>query len=76
MRGTDFIVFFRRAQLKEVRWAGNPYEKVIRTGTAEYLEPRSSFRRWTETVVGMSREWTDDQCMFIADLEAHMLMKL
>lgn len=58
--GTDFIVFFRRCQIREVRWAGNPYEKVMKPGS-QYLEPRASFRRWTENVGGMSRDWTEDQ---------------
>ena len=58
--GNDFLVFFRKGQLREVRWAGNPYEKLTR-GATQYLEPRSSFKRWTETVVGMSKEWTEDQ---------------
>lgn len=31
--GGDFIVFFRKGQLKEVKWAGNPYEKSIKEGT-------------------------------------------
>lgn len=57
--GTDFLVFFRKGQLREVRWAGNPYEKIKRAGS-QYLEPRSSFRRWTETIKDMSTEWTDD----------------
>ena len=59
--GGDFIVFFRRSQAKEVRWAGNPYEKVIQEGTAAYLEPRKSFRVWHETVVGKCREWSEEQ---------------
>ncbi|KAI9835940.1 MAG: hypothetical protein M1819_001838 [Sarea resinae] len=59
--GYDFIVFFRRGQLKEVKWAGNPYEKFIRQGTEGYLEPRKSFKTWRETVVGKCREWTEDQ---------------
>ncbi|KAM0439977.1 hypothetical protein ACHAPT_001077 [Fusarium lateritium] len=59
--GSDFIVFFRKGQIKEVKWAGNPYEKVIREGTADYLEPRKSFRTWHETVVGKCREWTEEQ---------------
>lgn len=59
--GSDFIVFFRKGQIKEVKWAGNPYEKVVREGTADYLEPRSSFRTWHETVVGKCRDWTEEQ---------------
>lgn len=58
--GNDFMVFFRKGQLREIRWAGNPYEKIKRAGT-EYLEPRMSFKRWTETVAGLSKDWTEDQ---------------
>ncbi|KAF1972696.1 hypothetical protein BU23DRAFT_466943 [Bimuria novae-zelandiae CBS 107.79] len=59
--GNDFIVFFRKGQLKKVKWAGNPYEKFIKEGTEGYLEPRKSFKMWTETVVGKSREWTEEE---------------
>lgn len=59
--GEDFIVFFRKGQLKEVKWAGNPYEKFIKEGTEGYLEPRKSFKTWSETVVGRCREWTEEE---------------
>jgi light-regulated signal transduction histidine kinase (bacteriophytochrome) len=59
--GADFIVFFRKGQLKEVKWAGNPYEKFIKEGTEGYLEPRKSFKTWSETVVGKCREWTEEE---------------
>ncbi|KAI0011451.1 hsp90-like protein [Xylariaceae sp. FL0662B] len=59
--GNDFIVFFRKGQVRDVKWAGNPYEKVIREGTSNYLEPRSSFKVWHETVIGKCREWTEEQ---------------
>lgn len=59
--GTDFIVFFRKGQVKEVKWAGNPYEKFVREGTEGYLEPRKSFKTWSEIVVGQCREWTEEQ---------------
>jgi light-regulated signal transduction histidine kinase (bacteriophytochrome) len=59
--GQDFIVFFRRGQLKEVKWAGNPYEKFVKEGTEGYLEPRKSFKTWSETVVGRCREWTEEE---------------
>lgn len=59
--GNDFIVFLRAGQIKEVKWAGNPYEKVVREGTAGYLEPRKSFKTWHETVVDSCREWTEEQ---------------
>ena len=59
--GGDFIVFFRKGQLREVKWAGNPYEKFIKQGTEGYLEPRKSFKVWSETVVGKCRDWTEEQ---------------
>jgi light-regulated signal transduction histidine kinase (bacteriophytochrome) len=64
LSGTDFLVFLRKGKLKEINWAGNPYEKLVNPGTS-YLEPRSSFKRWSELVVGTSREWTEDEGLFI-----------
>jgi len=59
--GNDFIAFFRKGQVREVKWAGNPYEKFLKEGTEGYLEPRKSFRSWSETVVGKCKEWTEEQ---------------
>ncbi|KAI4745305.1 hypothetical protein E4T50_04354 [Aureobasidium sp. EXF-12298] len=59
--GHDFITFFRRGQLREVKWAGNPYEKFVKEGTEGYLEPRKSFKTWSETVVGKCRDWTEEE---------------
>lgn len=59
--GNDFIVFFRKGQLKQIHWAGNPYEKILREGTTAYLEPRKSFHIWSETVAGKARAWTHEQ---------------
>ncbi|KAM0723957.1 hypothetical protein Q7P37_000948 [Cladosporium fusiforme] len=60
-KGLDFIAFFRKPQVKEVKWAGNPYEKFIKAGTEGYLEPRKSFKTWSETVIGKCREWTEEE---------------
>ncbi|KAA8910033.1 putative cyanobacterial phytochrome B [Sphaerosporella brunnea] len=59
--GQDFVVFFRKPQISHVHWAGNPYEKKTKEGTTAYLEPRASFKIWSETVLGRSREWTEEQ---------------
>ncbi|KAI3535942.1 hsp90-like protein [Colletotrichum filicis] len=59
--GNDFIVFFRKGQVKEVKWAGNPYEKTLREGTQAYLEPRKSFKTWHETILRKCREWSEEQ---------------
>ena len=58
--GQDFIVFLRKGQVREVQWAGKPY-KDERSGDSASLEPRKSFKTWSETVIGRSRAWTDDQ---------------
>ena len=60
-KGQDFIAFFRKPQMKEVKWAGNPYEKFIKEGTEGYLEPRKSFKTWSETVLGQCRNWTEEE---------------
>lgn len=57
--GSDFIVFFRKGQLTEIKWAGNPYDVEKRKETAGYLEPRHSFAAWRETVLSQSREWSE-----------------
>ncbi|KAK0617072.1 hypothetical protein B0T14DRAFT_568619 [Immersiella caudata] len=59
--GNDFIVFFRKGQTRQVKWAGNPYDKAIKEGTQSYLEPRKSFKVWHETVLGKCREWSEEQ---------------
>lgn len=59
--GSDFIVFFRKSQARDVKWAGNPYQKVVKEGTDEHLEPRQSFKIWSERVVGKCRDWTEQQ---------------
>ncbi|KAG8886222.1 Light-sensor Protein kinase [Tulasnella sp. 331] len=57
--GHDFIVFLRRGQLKDVLWAGKPH-KPGAEATAS-LEPRTSFKAWSQTVMGRCRAWSDEQ---------------
>ncbi|PYH49825.1 putative sensor histidine kinase/response regulator [Aspergillus saccharolyticus JOP 1030-1] len=56
--GKDFIVFFRRGQLTEIKWGGNPHEKEFKNG---HLEPRKSFQVWSETVIDQAREWSESE---------------
>ncbi|KAG5351128.1 hypothetical protein C0989_007834 [Termitomyces sp. Mn162] len=58
-QGTDFIAFLRRGQPREVRWAGKPYKEGHEHEHS--LEPRKSFKTWSEIVAGQSRAWTDEQ---------------
>lgn len=56
--GRDFIAFFRKEQLQEVRWAGNPHN--TKTGTQPIM-PRKSFNVWCEKVAGKCRDWESQQ---------------
>jgi len=61
--GQDFIALFRRGQTRHVHWAGNPYDKLLKENAQSRndLEPRTSFKLWSEAIVGKSKAWTDDQ---------------
>lgn len=56
--GKDFIAFLRKGQPRDVHWAGKPFKG---DGSKAVLEPRKSFKIWSETVAGRSRAWTDEQ---------------
>ncbi|KAI9763411.1 MAG: Light-sensor Protein kinase [Geoglossum simile] len=64
--GQDFLVFFRKAELQMVKWGGNPYES--RDNEKASLEPRKSFKLWTETISNRSRSWTYEQLEYAAML--------
>ncbi|SNX86875.1 related to phytochrome [Melanopsichium pennsylvanicum] len=57
--GVDFIAFLRKAQLRHVNWAGKPFKEGKEDGAA--LEPRKSFKVWSEAVVGTCRAWKDEE---------------
>jgi light-regulated signal transduction histidine kinase (bacteriophytochrome) len=57
--GQDFIAFLRKGQSREVHWAGKPYKDGKEKGAN--LEPRQSFKVWSETIAGKSKNWTDEQ---------------
>ena len=58
--GSDFIALLRKGQPRAVRWAGKP-DKEGEGGQLKSLEPRASFKVWSETVAGKCRVWTDEQ---------------
>lgn len=46
-------------RFQDLQWAGNPH--LAKQPGADPLEPRQSFARWSESVVGKSKAWTDEQ---------------
>ncbi len=57
--GVDFICFLRKAQLRHVNWAGRPFKEGAEGSAA--LEPRKSFKVWSETIAGTSRQFKDEE---------------
>ncbi|KAJ5925336.1 CheY-like superfamily [Penicillium verhagenii] len=56
--GRDYLVFFRKGQLLEIKWGGDPHSNKSKENT-RYLEPRTSFAAWREMVLGKSRNWSE-----------------
>ncbi|KDQ11477.1 hypothetical protein BOTBODRAFT_35351 [Botryobasidium botryosum FD-172 SS1] len=57
--GKDFIALMRRGQLRDIHWAGKPFKDGI--DASADLEPRKSFKIWSQTITGRCRAWTDEQ---------------
>ena len=55
--GGDFIAFLRKGQPRQVHWAGRPFKSSEVNNT---LEPRASFKIWSEIVAGRCRAWSDE----------------
>jgi light-regulated signal transduction histidine kinase (bacteriophytochrome) len=57
----DFVLLMRDHQAREVNWAGRPKTYDPLQPSSDRLEPRQSFKMWTEHVTGFSKDWTDEQ---------------
>lgn len=53
-----FVFLFRREQVGEVRWAGEPVKHLVATDDGLRLAPRRSFNVWRETVRGQAQPWS------------------
>jgi len=54
----DYIVWFRKAVPKEMKWAGKPEKSAEMTKAGYRLTPRSSFELWHEAKQGKSEPWS------------------
>lgn len=54
----DYLMWFRREQLSEVTWAGDPSKAVIDNDPLN-LSPRRSFAAWSEIVRGSASPWSN-----------------
>ena len=55
----EWLLFFRREQVENVRWAGRPDEPLALGDDGRRIGPRRSFAAWSETVRGCSEPWSD-----------------
>lgn len=53
----DYLMWFRKEQLREVTWAGDPAKPVLDNDPLK-LSPRRSFAAWSEIVKGTATPWT------------------
>ncbi|MER2536349.1 MAG: histidine kinase dimerization/phosphoacceptor domain -containing protein [Rhizobiaceae bacterium] len=51
------VMWFRAEAVEIINWAGNPH-KDVRTDGNGMLNPRASFKAWSETVRGKARRWS------------------
>ncbi|TYC86403.1 HWE histidine kinase domain-containing protein [Novosphingobium sp. BW1] len=69
----DYIVLFRKEQLREVNWAGNPEKSVEFGPNGSRLTPRKSFDLWKEERRGYSRPWTEEEVSAAESLRITLL---
>ena len=55
--GPDFIIWFRRAIVEVINWAGNPQKPVEANAAGDRISPRRSFELWKQTVGDSSETW-------------------
>ena len=55
----DWLFLFRREQVEDVRWAGEPAKALVATDDGTRIAPRKSFAEWKQTVHGCSIDWSD-----------------
>lgn len=55
----DWLLFFRKEQVEDVHWAGEPVKEAKSIAGRMALKPRERFEAWTEKVRGKSAPWSD-----------------
>ena len=57
----ESIIWFKREQLQNIKWAGNPEKKEVIIDGYKHISPRNSFREWSETVTAKSENWASEE---------------
>ena len=57
----NYIMLFRREQIRDIRWAGASSKPSTPAGVPERLSPRTSFAAFSESARGQSRPFTESE---------------
>ena len=57
----DYVMLFRREQMRDIRWAGASSKSSALVGAPECLSPRTSFAAFSESARGRSRPFTESE---------------
>lgn len=57
-RRDDWLLFFRKEQVQDVLWAGEPAKESATVAGRMVLKPRERFEAWSEVIRGHSLPWT------------------
>ena len=65
--------WFRREEITEVDWAGEPHKQISEDPLATSLSPRTSFEKWTEIRRHHSRHWNALERLIATKLRSLLL---
>lgn len=57
LSSSQFVAWFRKPQVQQVIWAGQPQKSVEVSDIGTILTPRNSFKKWTSEVKHKSKTW-------------------
>lgn len=68
----NWVAFLFHEQMREVRWAGDPYKPAQPSEDGMRISPRQSFAAWVETERGRSIPLTEEKQNFVMRLQEAM----
>ena len=63
---SESLVWFRKEVVREIKWGGDPHEKVVKVGKhGPRLHPRKSFETYVETVADRCKSWSEEELYLV-----------
>jgi PAS domain S-box-containing protein len=69
----DFLVWFRKEQIRTVTWAGNPDKAFVIGNDPRDLSPRRSFAAWKELVRETAKPWSPTELAIAAAVRTSLV---